>query len=244
MVIVYIIAQNLLGANQSIWFDVRIHVIFTLQEGVLHPLAPLSLFFSLYPLAYLQFYSQVERRRHISIDFLCIVLGHLKAPRSAPVIRIPVSHPMESRTNDSWLWQILAILGSALSMIAIGMLLIHFNNRPIFGWNGLTLNAIIAIFSVISKSMLAYTLSECLGQAKWIWISSQQRPLNDINVIDSGSRGPLGSFKILTQPMIRSFISVGAIVVILSVVIDPFVQLTIGKADSVNFDKNSNVQIA
>ena len=129
-------------------------------------------------------------------------------------------------------------------MITIGILLVHFNHRPIFDWNGLTLNAIIAIFSVMSKSMLAYTLSECLGQAKWIWISSHQRPLNDIDLVDSGSRGPLGSFKILTQPTVRSFISVGAIVVILSIIIDPFVQLTVGKEDSVKFENNSEVQIA
>lgn len=129
-------------------------------------------------------------------------------------------------------------------MIAIGILLIHFNHRQIFDWNGLTLNAIIAIFSVISKSMLAYTLSECLGQAKWIWISSQERPLNDMDLIDSGSRGPLGSFRILTQSTGRSFISVGAIIIILSLVIDPFVQLTVGKENSVKFENSLDVQIA
>lgn len=139
---------------------------------------------------------------------------------------------------------ILAISGSALSMSAIGILLARFNNRPIFDWNGVTLNAIIAVFSAMSKAMLAYTLSQCLGQAKWIWFSSRSRPLNDIDLIDNASRGPLGSFQILTHSVVRSFISMGVIIVILSTAIDPFIQLTIGQKDEVTFENSSNVQIA
>lgn len=146
--------------------------------------------------------------------------------------------------DDKWLLHILAILGSGLSMVAIGILLAHYNNQPIFDWNGVTLNAIIAVFSAMSKAMLAFTLSECLGQAKWIWFSWQQRPLSDIDLIDAGSRGPLGSFGILGQPFACSFISMGAIIVILSAAIDPFVQLTVGKRYILKFENNLNVQIA
>lgn len=149
-----------------------------------------------------------------------------------------------SRMDGIWLLPTLAILGSALSMIAIGILLAYFNDRPIFDWNGVTLNAIIAVFSVMFKAMLAYTVSECLGQAKWIWFSSRPRPLNDIDLIDSASRGPLGSFQILIHPAARSFVSMGVIGVILSAAIDPFVQLTIGQKDRVTFENNSDVQIA
>lgn len=138
-------------------------------------------------------------------------------------------HRKGRRIDGTWLLPILATFGSALSMTTIGILLAHFNNQPVFDWNEMTLNAIVAVFSAISKAMLAYALSECLGQAKWIWFSSHQRPLSDINLIDSGSRGPLGSFQILTRPAARSFISMGAIIVILSITMDPFVQLTIGK---------------
>lgn len=146
--------------------------------------------------------------------------------------------------DGTWLLHILAILGSGLSMVAIGILLAHSNDQPIFDWNGVTLNAIIAVFSAMSKAMLAFTLSECLGQAKWIWFSWQQRPLSDIDLIDGGSRGPLGSFRILGQPVAYSFISMGAIIVILSAAIDPFVQLTVSKRDILKFENNSNVQIA
>lgn len=129
-------------------------------------------------------------------------------------------------------------------MIAIGILLAHYNNQPVFDWHGVTLNAMVAVLSTMSKAMLAFTLSESLGQAKWIWFSWQQRTLNDVNLIDTGSRGPLGCFKILGHPVARSFISMGAIITILSAAIDPFVQLTIGKRDVVKYENKSNVQIS
>lgn len=128
-------------------------------------------------------------------------------------------------------------------MFAIAILLMHYNNKPIFSQKGVTLNAIISVLSAMSKAMLAFTLSECLGQAKWIWLSWQQRPLKDINSIDAGSRGPLGSLKLLAHPAARSFISIGAITLILSATIDPFVQLTVGKKDDLKFNSDLNAQI-
>ena len=151
---------------------------------------------------------------------------------------------MRSLIDDTWIMPILAIVGSIFSTVAISILLAHYNDQPVFDWNGVTLNAMVAVLSTISKALLAFTLSECLGQAKWIWFSWQQRTLNDVNLIDQGSRGPLGCFKILGQPAARSFIGMGAIIIILSAAIDPFVQLTIGKRDMVRYENNLNVQIS
>ena len=181
----------------------------------------------------------------------CLTAPHLAHEKRNPslssqrtVMVIMKHNPKGSRVDGAWLLLILSILGSGLSMLGIGILLVHYHEKPIFDWNGLTLNAIIAVFSAMSKAMLAYALSESLGQSRWIWFSSQQRPLSDIDLIDSGSRGPLGSFQILTQPVARSFISIGAIVVILSITMDPFVQLTVGTMDDVKFENNTNVQIS
>lgn len=145
--------------------------------------------------------------------------------------------------EGTWLLQILAISTSGLSIAAIGILLAHYNDQPIFDWNGITLNVILVVLSAISKTTLAFTLSECLGQAKWIWFS-KERPLRDIDLIDSASRGLLGSFKILTQSIARSFISMGAMIIILSIAIDPFVQLTVGKREFLKYEESSKVQIA
>lgn len=152
---------------------------------------------------------------------------------------------MDKKKADvsSWLLQISAIIGSILAIVAIGILLAHYEGTPVFDWGGVTLNAIVAVFSALSKAMLAYTLAECLGQARWIWFSRKARPLNDINLVDEASRGPLGSLKILGQPVARSFISIGAVAIILSAAIDPFVQLTIGKRDALEFKPDTGAQI-
>ena len=134
----------------------------------------------------------------------------------------------KSRMDVAWLLPILAILGSAFSMIVIGIPLTHFDNQAAFYWNGVTFNTIVVVFFAIFKPTLTYALSEYLGQAKWIWFLSHQRLLSDINLIDNGNRETLDSLQILTRTA-RSFINMGAILVILPVIMDSFVQLTIDR---------------
>ena len=74
----------------------------------------------------------------------------------------------KSRMDVAWLLPILAILGSAFSMIVIGIPLTHFDNQADFYWNGVTFNTIVVVFFAIFKPTLTYALSEYLGQAKWI----------------------------------------------------------------------------
>ncbi|KAG8525261.1 uncharacterized protein KY384_008905 [Bacidia gigantensis] len=146
--------------------------------------------------------------------------------------------------HDSWLLQNLAIFGAFLSLVAIFILLGKSDNKPIFHWNGLSINVLVAIFAALLKALLAFSLSDCLGQAKWIWFSKQQRPLRDLYLIDGASRGPLGSLKLLGYPVARSFITFGAVAVIISIAIDPFAQLTIGKKETVVLRDDNATQIA
>lgn len=144
----------------------------------------------------------------------------------------------------AWFLSLLAIFASASSMAAIGTLLWHYDDKPIIDRNGITLNVIVSAFSTLSKAALAHVLSECMGQAKWIWFSRQQQRLYDLNLLDEGSRGPLGSIKVLRHSTARSFISIGAIVIVLSTIIDPFVQATVGKRGSIRYEDSPKVQIA
>ena len=70
--------------------------------------------------------------------------------------------------DKEWTMPILAIVGSMSLTVAIGIVLAHYNNQSVFDWHGVTLNAIVSVMNTISKAMLAFTLDECLGQAKWI----------------------------------------------------------------------------
>lgn len=148
--------------------------------------------------------------------------------------------------KDTWLLQSLAVVGSMILTGVLVALFACFNNTPILEWKGISLNAAVALIATILKGLIAFTVSDCLGQAKWIWLSWQQRPLNDFAFIDQGSRGPLGSMKILLlwQPVARSFISFGAIVIILSVFMDSFVQLAVGKTNAMVYKNDSSAQIS
>ena len=139
--------------------------------------------------------------------------------------------------DKEWTMPILGIVGSTSLTVTITILLTYYNNKPVFDWHGVRLNAIVSIMTTISKALLAFVLDECLGQAKWIWLSRQRQPLNDLNVIDQASRGPLGCCKILRRSIARSFISIGAITIILSTAMDPLIQLTIGKRGDVIYEK-------
>lgn len=82
------------------------------------------------------------------------------------------------QVEDTWLLQTLAIIFSILSIGAIAALLAHYDNKSIFDWNGVTLNAVVAVFAALTKALLAFAISDCLGQSKWIWFSWQQKAID------------------------------------------------------------------
>ena len=146
--------------------------------------------------------------------------------------------------EDTWYLHALAVLWSTLSLGAIAALLGIYDGTPIFKWHGVTLNAVVAVLAVILKGLLAFAISDAIGHSKWIWFSRQQRPLQDLALIDNASRGPLGSLQLLYKSVARSAISLGAIVMILSVAIDPFIQLAIGTTDTVIYKDDSSTHIS
>lgn len=68
--------------------------------------------------------------------------------------------------------------------------------------------------------------------------------MSDFAIIDQGGRGPLGSVKMLRKPVSRSFIGFGAILIIMSVPMDSFVQLAVGKTNAVIYKNDSLAQIS
>lgn len=96
-----------------------------------------------------------------------------------------------------WKWEIFAAAGTALYLTSIVLLLIEYNGKPIFDWYGVTLNAVISVFSTAAKASLMFAIAEAIGQWRWILFARQSRPLLDLNEVDSVSRGPLGSLRLL-----------------------------------------------
>lgn len=92
-----------------------------------------------------------------------------------------------------WNLELLALFGCLVSFAGLVILLAIFNGRSVFAWHAITLNAIVSILSVALKVTLVFSVSECIGQWKWLLFTAGQRNLMEFERIDLASRGPLGS---------------------------------------------------
>ena len=126
---------------------------------------------------------------------------------------------------DTWFYEIFAIGFSLACFISIIGVLAAFNQEPAPSLSyGLTLNAIISILATASKSSLIFAVGECIGQLKWVWFHSRRRQLDEMQLFDSASRGPFGSLVVIFQHRGQSLVSLGALVTILALAFDPFIQ--------------------
>ncbi|PON29004.1 hypothetical protein TGAM01_v202112 [Trichoderma gamsii] len=125
-----------------------------------------------------------------------------------------------------WTTEILAMASSIILLIAMAALLAAFNHKPIFDDKIWTLNALISTLSTASKACLLAAVASCISQENWVLFSEKPRRLYDFELISGASRGPFGSFKVLTSFKLRGggLVRLGALATILSLAMDPFSQ--------------------
>jgi ABC-type lipoprotein release transport system permease subunit len=118
-----------------------------------------------------------------------------------------------------------SIFASFLCQAAIVGILFSTNGKPLSAWTALILlNATISILPTVSKSLLLLSVVECISQSKWNHFARPHRMI-DFDIFDNASRGPLGAVKLLSKRQIlKTMASLGAIVMLLGLAIDPFVQ--------------------
>ncbi|KAF9881496.1 hypothetical protein CkaCkLH20_00642 [Colletotrichum karsti] len=136
---------------------------------------------------------------------------------------------------SAWGPEYSALAGAIISFAAMVTLLAHFDGRDVFTWQGVTLNAIVSILSVATKAAIAYVLAECMAQWKWILFAREERPLIDFDRIDSATRGPLGSLRIIFRTHGALPVQFGAILTLLAVGLDPLAQQLIQLEQTVLF---------
>jgi len=135
-------------------------------------------------------------------------------------------HP--SLWRDSYIWMqdyVIACL-SLGCIVAIVIVLAVMHHRSLSDWNlPISPNAIVSVFATISKSAMLLTMAEGMGQLKWVYFQRKSQKLRDFEYYDNASRGPWGSLKLITFIGGRHLAaSAGALIIVLSLAMDPFAQ--------------------
>jgi hypothetical protein len=127
--------------------------------------------------------------------------------------------------TNGWGWEVLGWIVATLSLVAIVGILITFNHRALPQWPyQINLNTLISIFSQISSTALLGPLTECISQLKWLWFTRRSQPLHDFESFDSASRGPWPSFLLIWKTRASHLVSLGALLTIVNLAFQPFVQ--------------------
>ena len=78
-----------------------------------------------------------------------------------------------------------------------------FHNKPLPVLPlGVTLNAILALLTTVTKASLLFPVTESMSQWKWNWFQTD-RALSDFHVLDSASRSVTGSAKLIRRMKLR-----------------------------------------
>lgn len=153
-------------------------------------------------------------------DYQQVDTNHPRHPSEAgrlPLTRRalrPLSGPLKRLLRCSWVYECASIVVAILAMEAIYITLILHRNGPLPQQASMiSINSLIAIFTVILKASLLMPVAEGMafnwrsssllnlefigiGQLKWHWFH-KPRSLIDLNRVDAASRGPWGSFLLL-----------------------------------------------
>lgn len=143
-------------------------------------------------------------------------LPNKKAPFSATETQKPLTSPVKEQRSQPfsntpprpskweiflyewWTIELLAFVVSFASLIAIAVILRHYDGHSQPDWpHNITLNSVLSWFTTLFKASLLVPVAACFGQASWAHYRSGSRPLTDLAIYDSASRGPIGSMQLL-----------------------------------------------
>lgn len=133
-------------------------------------------------------------------------------------------HSTWVRLSSTWWLEIVTLFISTGCMAGLIAILAGFQNRLTTDWTFfISINAAVAIAITAARATLLAAVSVVLSQEKWSHFNNKARRLQDLNIIDRASRGPLGSIQMLFT-VSWGWATVSAVVMILSILTDTFVQ--------------------
>ncbi|KAI1330236.1 hypothetical protein F5Y16DRAFT_363512 [Xylariaceae sp. FL0255] len=123
-----------------------------------------------------------------------------------------------------WLIELASLLIAVSALVGIFFLLAFSANKPQPALPSLiSINALLSILTSVMKAAILFPVARGISELKWIWYS-RPRPLGDIDRWDAASKGPLGSFLLICRHPTSFPTVMGAMVVCLSIAVDPFTQ--------------------
>ncbi|KAF2758431.1 hypothetical protein EJ05DRAFT_485561 [Pseudovirgaria hyperparasitica] len=133
----------------------------------------------------------------------------------------------KTSTIRVWWYELFCGILVVLSFVALVITGFLFDGKTLPDWPlGLSINALVAVFSAIIKASVGLVIGESLGHLKWTVLATPQR-LSTFDIYDDASRGPWGSARFLQHFgwKIKHLVpSIGAVITILLLIIDPFTQ--------------------
>lgn len=138
-----------------------------------------------------------------------------------------------ARDKTSFIWWLEAgccvlLVGGLMGIIAT---IARTDGKPLSQWPlHLSVNTLIAAFSVLIKASCALVLAEGISHIKWTSLR-QPQSLHSFQAHDLASRGPWGAAILLRNDLGRSVASLGAFVTILILFLEPFSQQIVSRRD-------------
>ncbi|KAI0162646.1 hypothetical protein BJ166DRAFT_273711 [Pestalotiopsis sp. NC0098] len=163
-------------------------------------------------------------------------LSSLHAPSSSGIqadhfkthSRLPkdnIRHRWSQWVINAWIFELLSLLVSAVCLVGIVLTLSLHDGNPLPRWPfSISINALISALSTISKSALLVAVTAAISQRKWARLLKGNQRLYDLEVYDEASRGPWGSVSLLLSTGWSDLASLGALITVLSLAMDPFMQ--------------------
>lgn len=116
----------------------------------------------------------------------------------------PKIHRRPMASLALWTWECIALSLAIASFISIIIILRVYEDRLLSTWGApLTINAVVSILTTLLKGTLALPVAEGISQLKWMWFSKRDQNLADMELYDSASRGPWGSFLLLWRQILH-----------------------------------------
>ncbi|KAL3490103.1 hypothetical protein BJX62DRAFT_226069 [Aspergillus germanicus] len=155
-------------------------------------------------------------------------LADLNDQESEPLSSAPVEyrrHPVYSRTE--WLYETGTLILSAGLLAGIICIFIKMKDKPLSNWTAsITLTATISTLTTFCSAALMHSVSQFIGQLKWIHFKDGSHKLSHFEVFDEASRGPWGSILLLTGVK-WNLATIGAVITICRLSFAPLAQQVI-----------------